>query len=186
MKRQILWILCIVFGVSGAAFAQAKTVTNADLAKFKEKRVKAEKELRENYRELGFPSPEELRIQNEQSAKELSELSDKLRNERLAKEAAKNQEVIILDSDGDYLEPNAEKADFIDYQRYFGAAYYYPNYSRIRRNNRGFHGFIGTRNNYRSRTTFGPSRRLTRQNQMKSRRANQAFRTSLFFGSGKN
>ncbi len=202
MRRQILLILCIVFGVSGAAFAQPKTVTDADLAKFKEKRVRAEKELRENYRELGFPSPEELRIQNEQSAKELSELSDKLRDERLAREAAKNQEVIILDSETHYLDSNSEKADFIDYQRYFGAAYYYPNYGRngyyrnpsVSRNNslrstgNGFRyrGFIGNRDRTPGNTNFGPSRQLTRQNQIKSRRADRSFRTSLFFGTGKN
>ena len=40
--------------------SQTRTITNADLEKYKQKRLAAEKELRENYRELGFPSPEEL------------------------------------------------------------------------------------------------------------------------------
>ncbi len=184
MKRRVLFVLGLVFVFSGLAIAQTKTVTNFDLEKFKQKRLQAEKELRENYRELGFPSPEEMEKQNAESRKELSELSQRLRAERLAREAleyeAENQ-VIYSDS---YDQP----ADFINYQQYFGATYSTPNYYRnriYRSNGRGygntgvrinsggvhFRGVFRTRNNDQKNSNFGPSRRLTRQNQIKSRQS---------------
>jgi len=187
MKRQALFVLGLVFAFSAVAFAQTKTVTNADLDKFKQKRLQAEKELRENYRELGFPSPDELQKQIEESKKELFALSDRLRAERIEREAAERDSV-YSDVGGRYDDPADQKADFIDYQQfstttYFPNSYrsrYYrngriPGISRVRRNNTGirFRGFIGnkSRNVNLRNTTFGPSRRLTRQNRIKSRRS---------------
>ncbi len=66
--------------------AQTRTVTNADLEKFREKRLDAEKDLRENYAKLGFPSPEELEKQNAQAEKERFALFEKLQAERLERE----------------------------------------------------------------------------------------------------
>ena len=48
MKRQIIFVFGLVFVFSGLSFGQGKTVTNADLEKFKQKRLAAEKELKEN------------------------------------------------------------------------------------------------------------------------------------------
>ena len=90
----------VVFAVclAGTGFAQTKTITNADLEKFRLKRLAAEKELRENYEKLGFPSPEELERQNEQSARDLSERSDRYRRlnlerERIARESRDSETV---------------------------------------------------------------------------------------------
>ncbi len=186
MKRQALIVLGLVFAFSTIVFAQTKTITNADLDKFKQKRLQAEKELRENYRELGFPSPEELEKQNERSTKELFALSKELRAERLEREAAR-RESLYSNRGVRYDDSADQKADFIDYQQ-FSTSTYYPNYNgnrfyrygrvprnnRLRRNNNGirFRGFIGNRNRNvnRKNTTFGPSRRLTRQNRLKTRR----------------
>lgn len=66
--------------------AQTDTVTNRDLEKYQAERLKAEADMRENYKRLGFPSPEELKLRNEESAKATAELSAKLRVERLERE----------------------------------------------------------------------------------------------------
>ncbi len=39
MKKQIVVILGLIFSVSAVVFAQTKTVTNADLEKFRQKRL---------------------------------------------------------------------------------------------------------------------------------------------------
>ncbi|MBA2335493.1 MAG: hypothetical protein H0V90_11235 [Blastocatellia bacterium] len=63
-----------------------KSVTNANLEKFRRNRVKALKELRENYDQLGFPSPKEMARQNEKSRVEMAELSARFEAERLERE----------------------------------------------------------------------------------------------------
>lgn len=82
MKRRLLFILCFILGVGNLAFAQRKTVTNADLEKYRQKRVAAEKDYRENYEKMGFPSPEELDRQIEESRIRNLELSEQFRQER--------------------------------------------------------------------------------------------------------
>jgi hypothetical protein len=68
-----------------AASAQ-RSVTNASLEKFRQQRLAAERDLRENYEKMGFPSPEELQRQNEESAIERDRLAEQLRQERLERE----------------------------------------------------------------------------------------------------
>lgn len=70
-----------------AAFAQKKVVTNADLERYKTERLKAEKDLRENYARLGFASPDEMAKRDAESRDQMFELSAKLRRERLEREA---------------------------------------------------------------------------------------------------
>jgi len=86
MKVRIVFLICFVAASVTMAAAQAKTVTNTDLEKYKSERVKGETDLRENYARLGFASPEELARRNEQSAKETAELAARLRAERLERE----------------------------------------------------------------------------------------------------
>ncbi|MEP6788911.1 MAG: hypothetical protein ABJB40_10800 [Acidobacteriota bacterium] len=81
-----LFVFCLIVGSSLAAFSQGKTVTNLDLETYKQDRVKAETELRENYAKLGFSSPEERERRNAASAQAAAELSAKLRAERLERE----------------------------------------------------------------------------------------------------
>lgn len=81
MKKLCILILGLAFVVP--VFAQTKTVTNADLEKFRQQRLKAEKDLRERYAEMGFPSPEEREEQNARRQAELEEYSAQLREERL-------------------------------------------------------------------------------------------------------
>ncbi len=86
--KTALFVMAVTVAAAAAGSAQTRTVTNADLAKYREARIAAERELRENYRELGFPSPEELERRSVESARQLSDLAAKLRTERLAEESA--------------------------------------------------------------------------------------------------
>ena len=194
MKKQALFVFGMVFVFSGLAVAQTKTVTNADLLKFKVARLKAEKDLRENYKELGFPSPEELKQRNEKSAREFSELSQRLRAERLEKERIAVEANAVRNSGGvEY----SDSTDYYDSGRYYGTSYYYPGYSvgsrgsrnrRFRRNNgrTRFRGRFRTNNRNRNRS-FGPSKRLTRQNRRKSRRNDiRGFGFGISIGGSRN
>lgn len=86
MKQGSLFIFCLIFGMTGFVAAQTKTVTNATLEKYRQERLKAEREYRENHARLGLPSPEEIDRRRQQSFKETEELSAKLRDERLERE----------------------------------------------------------------------------------------------------
>lgn len=92
MKKQILLFAGFIFIFSSVASAQRKTVTNADLEKFRQKRVQSEQEYRENYQKLGLPSPEELDKRREQNNKALAELSARLGKERLEREEQQQEE----------------------------------------------------------------------------------------------
>lgn len=82
MKRNLLFfVVFLSAAAAGSVVGQTRTVTNADLEKFRQERLKAEKDYRENYARLGFPSPEELQRRQEQSSKETSELAAKFRAE---------------------------------------------------------------------------------------------------------
>ena len=83
MKIRLLFILTLISITAFSASAQTRTVTNDNLEKYRQKRVAAERDLRENYERLGFPSPEELERQIEQSRVERSELAERLRAENL-------------------------------------------------------------------------------------------------------
>ncbi len=86
MRKKILLLVCLMLLTTFTALAQTKTVTNFDLEKYRDRRISAEKDLRENYAKLGFPSPEELQRQREKSRIETEELSAKLRAERIERE----------------------------------------------------------------------------------------------------
>jgi|SRR5215218_2400350 len=93
--RRVAVILSVILALTVCGTAQVnrtanakagRTVTNTDLDRFKQKRLAGEKEYQEHYAELGFPSPDELDRQIEQSRVVHEELSAKLRQERLERE----------------------------------------------------------------------------------------------------
>jgi phage-related minor tail protein len=88
MKNKMIVFLSLILAFSFSAFAQTKTVTNADLEKFRQKRLQAEREYRENYERLGFPSPEELEKKRIEDEQKLIEYSRQLEAQRLEREAA--------------------------------------------------------------------------------------------------
>ena len=83
MRFKVLVVLWLSILTMIPAMTQTKSVTNADLEKFRQKRLQAEKDYRENYARLGFPSPEELERQNEKSRVERDVLAVRLRGERI-------------------------------------------------------------------------------------------------------
>ena len=94
MKRRLLFVLCLIFITVGFVSAQTakKTVTNADLEKFRQKRLAAEQSYRDNYERLGFPSPEELAERNQQDSKDLSALSARIERENYEREQSQRME----------------------------------------------------------------------------------------------
>lgn len=85
MKQRVLFFLCVMTALAGFAMAQGKVVTNADLEKFKQKRVQAEKDLKEHYAKMGL-SEEDIAKRDAADAKAREELSARLRANRLEQE----------------------------------------------------------------------------------------------------
>src|ERR1700755_2656263 len=78
--------LCLSAVFVSAQTNTPRTVTNTDLEKYRDARVRADEEYRRTYAERGLPSPEELdKIQADRD-KRLTELWLKLREERLQNE----------------------------------------------------------------------------------------------------
>ncbi len=89
MRFKIAVLMCFVFAavsVMAQTQTKAKTITNADLEKYRQARLTAEREYRENYERLGMPSPAELERRREQSRIETERLSEKLRDNELERE----------------------------------------------------------------------------------------------------
>jgi protein involved in sex pheromone biosynthesis len=81
--------LSAIFILAVCASAQnnsAKTITNTDLEKYRQQRVKADDEYRRTYAAKGLPSPEELEKREEERQKRLFEFSDQLASERRQRE----------------------------------------------------------------------------------------------------
>lgn len=154
MKKRLLFIFCFIFVTTNVTAAQTKTVTNLDLEKHRQKRLQAEREYRENYQKLGFPSPEELDRQIEQDRIERSALAERLRNEELERERIQREEnqrqaqIEILRRNANQYNQSIEtgsnyypSANFGLYPFFnYPAGYYYNNRNRFR-GNRGY--FLG-------------------------------------------
>ena len=82
MMRRSIFVLCFVTLISGYAAAQTKTVTNADLEKFRQKREAGERSLKAYYAKKGLTEAEVAK-QQAADAKASEELSARLRSERL-------------------------------------------------------------------------------------------------------
>lgn len=136
----------LIAGVAG--HAQAPTITNGDLEKYRSQRIKAEIDLRENYERLGFPSPEERARRDAESAKASVELSAKLRAERLERERLETARVA-----------NSQPAPIQIVQTGGGQDVYWHNgYWRVPRYSRRVHGQTG----YFAGGAFWPTGNRTR------------------------
>ncbi|HVF30674.1 MAG TPA: hypothetical protein VNA22_06865 [Pyrinomonadaceae bacterium] len=85
MKTAAL-IFGLVISLTAVGYGQVRTVTNATLEKYQQKRLAAERDYRDNYEKMGFPSPEELDRQREKDMETRIALADQLRQARLEKE----------------------------------------------------------------------------------------------------
>ena len=143
----------MIFSLAAINFAQTRTITNKDLETYKEQRLKAEKEYRENYERLGFPSPQELDAQIEQSNRERSELAARLRAEKLQREQynAIQSQANALAAQSYYQQPPSYGANNQSY--YYGITPYtnfslgYFNYNRRNYPNRYNNRRYNWRNN---------------------------------------
>ena len=76
----------LVLALTVVGLSQVRTVTNSTLQKFQQQRLNAERDYRDNYERLGFPSPEELDRQREEDMASRLQLAEQLRQSRLEKE----------------------------------------------------------------------------------------------------
>ena len=135
MKVKILFLLCFSILAVFPAMAQTRSVTNADLEKFRQKRMKAEKDYRENYAKMGFPSPEELDWQIEKSRVERDALSARLTAERMQREQAEAERAEILKYDEQARYFNSNNFNYPSYNNaYPNTIYFGPRFPRNRRN----------------------------------------------------
>lgn len=77
-------IVSFLVSLATVVSSQTRTVTNADLEKFRQERLRAEAEYRRDYRRLGMPSPEEVDRINAGKRAELRRVSANLERERAA------------------------------------------------------------------------------------------------------
>lgn len=127
-----LFILALIFAAANLAASQTKTVTNGDLEQFREKRLKAERDYRENYEKLGFPSPAELERQNAESKRELAKLARRIEAENAQNEnyyltQANNllTQIAAVDAQIAYLRGEVNRVPNRNYIYSFGYAPYF-------------------------------------------------------------
>ncbi len=132
-----LFILILILSAANLAASQTKTVTNSDLENFRQKRLKAERDYRENYEKLGFPSPAELERQNAESKRELAKLARRIeaentQTENYYKSRANNllTEIAAVDAQIAYLRGEVSRPPNRNYIYSFD--YYAPYFYRRR------------------------------------------------------
>ncbi len=127
MKMRWLLILIFSFIAIASVSAQTRTVTNDDLEKYRQKRIAAQRDLRENYERLGFPSPAELERQNAESRAERSVLSQRLEAENLEREQLNfERERAETEARSEFYQSPTQNAARYDEDYYPN---YYPNYA---------------------------------------------------------
>jgi hypothetical protein len=166
MKKSL--VLIGLFCLAGVvpALAQTKTVTNSDLEKYRQQRLQAQREYRENYEKWGFPSPEELERRNEKSKLEMQQLSEKLLAERLESESMQMQRELAAQRDRLVTEP-VEVGTYSDgYFPGYGSLYYANQYRGRRRGQTQYGYYAGgqfwpkPRPDLRLRPAFRPQNRV--------------------------
>jgi hypothetical protein len=96
MKFSVVFLALFVVSGTSLGLAQTRTITNADLERFREKRLQAEREYRENYARLGLPSPDELEEQRIKQRREDLEFYERLVRERLQRETFEAERAVRM------------------------------------------------------------------------------------------
>jgi hypothetical protein len=153
MKRSAV-VLCVVLSLACGVVAQVRTgragraVTNSDLEKFRQQRLAADREYRDHYAEMGFPSPDELSAQIERDKQAHLELAEQLRQARLESERL-DIERGRLSLDAARLQADIDARDDagrVDDQLYYGGfgfggyGYGFPSFGGFGKNFRGHFG----------------------------------------------
>ena len=156
MKKRILLLLSLIFSITAIAAAQTRTVTNAELEKFRQKRLAAEKDYRETYAERGLPSPQELEKQVADDKQRWAERWAQIEKEKfdLDRYAQPQMQILLVNPTSEYLVPptysNSAGSNFYVSTPYFNSGGYY-NWRRYRSNNT-------RRSNYWRNNTLPPIR----------------------------
>ena len=82
MAKQLFLFAIICLVATVCVSAQTRTVTNMDLEKYRQQRLQADRDYRENYERLGMPSPDEIEKRLAEKRAEMDRLADKFRDER--------------------------------------------------------------------------------------------------------
>jgi len=85
MRQKTLFVCCLI-AVSCSIGISQRNITNADLKVYRDTRIQADREYRENYRQWGLPSPEELDRRRDESMRDMVDLSLQLRAQRLQRD----------------------------------------------------------------------------------------------------
>lgn len=137
MRKSFFLLLCFLAVFAQALFGQTRTVDNFTLDKYKQQRLSAEKDLRENYAKLGFPSPEELERQRKEDAAKTDELLDKLRQEDLEQQRIDlERQRVAIDAARLQQESQPQVVVGNGYDSVYGSGYY-SNYGGRYHSNRG-------------------------------------------------
>lgn len=107
--KKFLAAICLSL-MTIAVSAQTRTITNADLEKYRQERVKAEEDYRKNYKKLGLPSPEELEQQRERERRENDEAAARIRrqnaqtqNDFVARANILRSQIVSIEAQINYL-----------------------------------------------------------------------------------
>ncbi len=122
MKVNTFFVFLLTLFVVAGASAQSRTVTNAELEKHRQTRLQAERDLRENYARMGFPSPEELERKRVEDLRQIEELAA-----RLAEERIERQRTAVMAYQAAAAEANRERTVIVTGGA--GGGYYYPGFS---------------------------------------------------------
>lgn len=112
----------LLLGLALAVSGQTRTVTNADLEKYRAERLKAEKELNENYRELGFSSPEEREKRYREYSRQEAQLVEDLRERDIVYAQQDPTPPQYAGPPASYPYPNP---NFVDYGGRYAPSYLY-------------------------------------------------------------
>ena len=131
--RRSIFVLCLLTLFSGFALGQAKTVTNADLEKYRQKREAGERNLKAYYAKKGL-SEADVAKQEAEDAEAREMLSARLRAERLERERLELErlEREAAPPQVNVYVPQQERNNngYFVYENQYNPYYpYYPNYN---------------------------------------------------------
>jgi hypothetical protein len=156
MRKKSLLILAMVLACAGLGFAQSKKITNAELEKHRQERLKNEENYRQNYAKQGFPSPAELEKQEAERQLALAEYAQKAKltkrakeNNLLARAEILRFEISRLDAEISYLRKALNKT--ANRQTLYGFVQTFPNYSADNFRQKSFNFSFG---NHRGSASF--------------------------------
>ena len=145
MRSRSFFVLVSILAFAGFGAAQ-RQVTNADLETYRDQRIRAQAELRQDYARLGFPSPAELQRREQERNRHIDQLASTLRQQALEETrsyreyesafASRPQQVIVQQPEEDPY----HAGDMID------PGYGYPGYGYPSYGYPGVYGYPGYRN----------------------------------------